>query len=68
MDYEQLDAQEQATTTDTLNNVPINTKEQPQQLRQGLENINALNMLKTVHGDGQDVNYNYNYDSDKNLL
>lgn len=69
VDYEQYNDQEQITTTETLNNVPISTKEQPQQLRQGLENINALNMLKTVHGDDdKDVNYNYNYDSDKNML
>lgn len=57
--YEQYDDQEQATTTET-NNAPVSSKEEPQQLRQGLVNVDALNMLKSVHGEDQDVNYKYN--------
>ena len=33
---------------------------EPQQLRQGLVNVDALDMLKSIHGDRQDANYKYN--------
>lgn len=55
INYEQYD-QEEATTTETVDNAPVSTKEEPQQLRQGLVNVDALSMLKSVHGDNQDVN------------
>lgn len=61
VNYEQYDDdQEQATATDTTDNIPVSTKEESQQLRQRLVDIDALNMLKSVHGDDQDVNYKYN--------
>ena len=60
VNYEQYDDQEQAATSDTVDSAPVSAKEEPQQLRQGLVNVDALNMLKSVHGDGQDVNYKYN--------
>jgi len=63
IDYDHYDSHEQQTNSETTATVP--TTERPQQLRQGLGNLNALNMLKTVHGnDQQDTNYKY--DSDKN--
>lgn len=46
--------------TETTDNVPVSTREERQQLRQGLVNVDAMNMLKSVHGDDQDTNYKYN--------
>ena len=60
LNYEQYNDQEQGMMTETTNNVPASTTEERQQLRQGLVNVDALNMLKSVHGDDQDVNYKYN--------
>ena len=59
VNYEQYDDQEQGTTTETTDSVPANTRKERQQLRQGLVNVDALNMLKSVHGDDQDTNYKY---------
>ena len=59
INYEQYNDQELAKTTKSVDNVAVSSKEEPQQLRQGLVNVDALNMLKSVHGDDQDVNYKY---------
>jgi len=58
VNYEQYDDQEQGTTTETTDNTPLSSKEQPQQLRQGLANVDTMNMLKSVHGGDKDVDYN----------
>ena len=50
VNYEQYDDQEQGITTETTDNTPLSSKEQPQQLRQGLANVDTKNiMLKFVH-------------------
>ena len=52
VDYDdQYDGHEQQTSSETT--ATLATTERPQQLRQGLGNLNALNMLKAVHGNDQ---------------
>ena len=45
---------------ENVDNVQVAGKEESQQLRQGLVNVDALDMLKSIHGDHQDVNDKYN--------
>jgi len=60
VDYDQYDGHEQQTSSETTTTpATVPTTERPQQLRQGLGNLNALNMLKAVHGNDQlDTNHN----------
>ena len=60
VDYEQYNDQEQAMKVENIDDAQVTSKEEPQQLRQGLVNVDALDMLKSIHGDHQDVNYKYN--------
>ena len=60
VDYEQYNDQEQAMKVENIDDAQVTSKEEPQQLRQGLVNVDALDMLKSIHGDHKDVNYKYN--------